>query len=634
MDSKRDEALRAKALAEKHFIDRDFIGAKNYAFKAQALCPELEGISQMVATFGVYLASEAKINGEFDFYSILGLDPSVGKPKLKKQYKKLAILLHPDNNRTVGAEGAFRLVTEAWTFLSDSMKRTSYDQRRSMLSHSRPDSFWTMCTSCHVQYEYLRKYVNKRLSCKNCRAVFVAVETGLAPMNGSFPFTTCGVTSIHPAQYGPAGHHNISFQDSSNNNNTHTSVHSSFVFHQANGEVKKMEINEKHNRPVMANNGHAYCNNNDVAKPKRGRPPKKIKTDVGSPLTNGNGQIEAKNKIVANGNGTPKPETSTRRFSAVPAVDARQLLIRKARSVIWAKLEEMKVELEEAEKRKNSNENKNPAGPGPKLELKRNTSMSITVPDPDFHDFDRDRSEECFKAKQIWALYDEEDGMPRLYCLIREVISVNPFKIFISYLSSKSDCEFGSVNWLASGFTKSCGGFRVFHSETVDQVNIFSHLLSREKAGRGGLVRIYPRGGDIWAVYRNWTPDWDVTTPTEVRHQYEMVEVIDDYSEENGVWVTPLVKLDGYKTVYRRNGNTDAVRWVPRREMLRFSHQVPACSLVKVEGIDLPEGCWDLDPAATPDELLQGETKEESEKKIVESEIFASNLKCMYDRIF
>ena len=30
----------------------------------------------------------------------------------------------------------------------------------------------------------------------------------------------------------------------------------------------------------------------------------------------------------------------------------------------------------------------------------------ISVPDPDFHDFDMDRSEEVFKAKQIWAIYD------------------------------------------------------------------------------------------------------------------------------------------------------------------------------------------------------------------------------------
>ena len=36
--------------------------------------------------------------------------------------------------------------------------------------------------------------------------------------------------------------------------------------------------------------------------------------------------------------------------------------------------------------------------------------------------------------------------------------------------------------------------------------------------------------------------------------------------------------------------------------MVRFSHMVPSWLLK--EGANLPEGCWDLDPAATPDELL------------------------------
>ncbi|KAI3457720.1 hypothetical protein Pfo_014383 [Paulownia fortunei] len=677
MGSNLEEAVRAKAFAEKQFVEKNFMGAKNYALKAQMLCPELEGISQMVATFGVYMASEAKINGELDFYSILGLDPSVDKSKLKKQYKKMAVLLHPDKNKTVGADGAFRLVSEAWTLLSDGAKRSSYDQRRNLFagygagaggyencskfssSHGRLDTFWTVCTSCHVQYEYLRKYVNKRLSCKNCRGVFIAVETGLAPLTGSFPYSNysyvpengygshgCGVTCIptttgYSAPNGASGQHtgyrseyvsNISFQGNSSGNSVgilepNGLPTSSFVLYQADGEANKTKANGKH-QTVKAT-GHVgsngYTGQNEVSRPRRGRPAKKRKVELGSSYATGHEEIcpniVVEPKIVS-GNGTLKPasklpspsETLTRRCSAAPAFDGRQLLIHKARTEIRRKLEEMKLASEaaaaEAEKRIALAEvdKSGAAGANKQPELKRTVSMSITVPDSDFHDFDQDRSEECFKPKQIWALYDEEDGMPRLYCLIREVISVKPFKIFISYLNSRSDSEFGSVNWLDSGFTKSCGSFRVFHSETVEQVNIFSHLLSREKAGRGGCVRIYPRSGDIWAIYRNWSPDWNRTTPDIVRHQYEMVEVLDDYSEESGVWVTPVIKLDGFKTVYRRNTNKNAIRWIPRREMLRFSHQVPSCSL-KVEGTNLPEGCWDLDPAATPDELLQGETE-------------------------
>lgn len=674
MESYIEEAVRAKAIAEKQFVEKDFIGARSYALKAQKLCPGLEGISQMVATFGVYIASEAKVNGELDFYSILGLDPSADKSKVKKQYKKMAVLLHPDKNKTVGADGAFRLVSEAWTLLSDAVNRSAYDQRRNLfagfsagaggydncskfpVSHSRMDTFWTVCTSCHVQYEYLRKYVNKRLSCKNCRGVFIAVETGLAPLNGSFPYSNysympengypshgCGVpyvpkTTGYHAPSGPTGHHsgyksvsNISFQGNSTVNSVgiidpNGQSTSSFVFYQANGDASITKANGEHSgvnaKAHMSSDG--YSCHKDASRPKRGRPAKKRKMDSGGhEETCPTVAAEAK---IANVNLTSKPasrlsslpETSTRRCSAAPVFDARLLLIDKARSEIRRKLEEMRLASEaaaaaaaaEAEKRNALAEvdKASETAKVSKSELKRTVSLSITVPDSDFHDFDKDRSEECFKPKQIWALYDEEDGMPRLYCLIREVISVNPFKIFISYLSSKSDCEFGSVNWLDCGFTKSCGSFRVFHSEMVEQVNIFSHLLSKEKAGRGGCVRIYPRCGDTWAVYRNWSPDWNRTTPDEVRHQYEMVEVLGDYSEENGVWVAPLVKLDGYKTVYQRNANTSTIRWIPRREMLRFSHQVPSCSL-NVEGANLPEGCWDLDPAATPDELLRRETE-------------------------
>lgn len=710
MESHIEDALRAKAIAEKQFLERDFIGARSYALKAQKLCPELEGISQMVATFGVYIASEAKVNGELDFYSILGLDPSADRSKVKKQYKKLVVLLHPDKNSTVGADGAFKLVSDAWTLLSDTVKRNSYDQRRNLFAgycsagatayetcskfpaHSRTDTFWTVCTSCHVQYEYLRKYVNKRLSCKNCRGVFIAAETGLAPMNGSFPYSNysyipengysshgCGVpyvpTTTYHAPGGPTGHHsgyksvsNISFQCNSSVNSVgvidpNGLSTSSFVFYQANGEANMTEANGNHSRgnATVQMSSDANSGLKDVPKPKRGRPAKKRKMDFGSSYSYAHEEsrpIVASEVKIASVNAASKlasrfsslPETTTRRCSAAPVLDVRQLLIDKARLEICRKLEDMRSASEaaaaEAEKRKalaeinKSSETAKVSQP----ELKRTASMSITVPDSDFHDFDKDRSEECFKPKQIWALYDEEDGMPRLYCLIRQIVSVNPFKIYISYLSSKSDCEFGSVNWLDSGFTKSCGSFRVFHSEMVEQVNIFSHLLSKEKAGRGGCVRIYPRCGDIWAVYRNWSPDWNRTTPDEVRHQYEMVEVLGDYSEENGVWVTPLVKLDAYKTVYQRNANTSAIRWIPRREMLRFSHQVPSCSL-NVEGAKLPEGCWDLDPAATPDELLRRETevennvnppasaesphyvaesKEESEEKLSQSETLDS----------
>ncbi|KAI4340986.1 hypothetical protein MLD38_025769 [Melastoma candidum] len=676
MDSIKEEALKAKEIAEKRFAEKDFAGAKNYALKAKSLWPGLDGISQMVATFDVYVASVARFNGDVDYYSILGLKPTADKYAVKRQYRKLAVLLHPDNNKSVGADGAFKLVSEAWTLLSDNAKRGSYDLNRNQNSTSvvstsnlssvpgvgftghynshspvpqaRLDTFWTVCTSCKVQYEYLRKYVNKRLSCKNCRGVFIAVETGTAPINGSFPYSAYSYAPDNG--YGNHGSDNVSYVHT---NSTYYSTDNVGGYHSGQGYEYISDVSfhwnsVSSNSTVIMGPNSSPATATDTFFPANGkvhkakyrtgkgrndlrdtvvsidqqasdfgsgssgsvitRPDKRRKVVVGMEFRNGPDGILINSPLEVNGELPTRNDVTARPSPVVPAIEVRKLLIAKARTEIQKKLKEMKLaddaatdkaiqHAEAAHLRGNASIAGSHSKPG------KHGPVSITVPDPDFHDFDKDRLEECFLPRQVWALYDEEDGMPRLYCLIREVMSVKPFKILISYLSSRTDSEFGPVHWIDRGFTKSCGHFRAHSSDTVEQVNIFSHMLGKEKAGRGGCVRIFPRRGEIWAVYRHWSPDWTRSTPAEQRYQFEMVEIVDAYTEELGVCVTPLEKLAGYKTVYRRK---DAARWIPRKEMLRFSHQVPSWSL-KGEAGNLPDGCWDLDPAATPDELLHAE---------------------------
>ncbi|ESQ47344.1 hypothetical protein EUTSA_v10027781mg [Eutrema salsugineum] len=129
MECNRDEAARAKEIAEKKFKMKDIAGAKKFALKAQSLYPELEGISQMLATFDVYIAAE---NEDVNWYGILNASPRDDNETLKRKYRKLALMLHPDKNSSVGAEGAFRHVAEAWKFLSDNEKRAAYDRKKSL----------------------------------------------------------------------------------------------------------------------------------------------------------------------------------------------------------------------------------------------------------------------------------------------------------------------------------------------------------------------------------------------------------------------------------------------------------------------------------------------------------------------
>ena len=54
MECNKEEALRAKELAEKKMQNKDFIGARKFALKAQQLYPELENITQMLIVCDVH----------------------------------------------------------------------------------------------------------------------------------------------------------------------------------------------------------------------------------------------------------------------------------------------------------------------------------------------------------------------------------------------------------------------------------------------------------------------------------------------------------------------------------------------------------------------------------------------------
>ncbi|CAN6284431.1 unnamed protein product [Urochloa humidicola] len=129
MECNMDEAVRAKGIAEEKYKIMDFEGAKRFALKAQALFPALEGISQMITTFSIYVASMVKVAGENDWYSILSVPKSVDDETLKKQYRKLLFQIHPDKNKSVGANGAIDMVYAAWKVLSDKQTRALYDQK-------------------------------------------------------------------------------------------------------------------------------------------------------------------------------------------------------------------------------------------------------------------------------------------------------------------------------------------------------------------------------------------------------------------------------------------------------------------------------------------------------------------------
>ncbi|URD93224.1 hypothetical protein MUK42_00374, partial [Musa troglodytarum] len=745
-----EEALKAKEIAERKFNSKDVKGAKKFALKAQNLYPSLEGISQMIATLDVHLAAEKKINGESDWYAILCVNALADEETLKKHYRKLALQLHPDKNKSVGAEGAFKLISEAWSVLSDKNRKTAYDQNRNVnglqnkasqphMDHSVHNSangfhsfsntttsnkrarksnkssgksvvppqthtvnlntFWTSCKQCRMQYEYLRIYLNHNLLCPNCHQAFLAVEIGIPgnAANSSVPWSakqhqhnsnhnyqlkngySSGFgTSTYPGtgamEFQNGGtfdsYNHQNFQWSSLTGSAGTASTADSPFQAAHLVHKKLEKKRRKHEKLQAaaqreeslrtdshvckntvdgtgtyNSGHissAY----DWEQPmsKIGRPAKRRCNGDQSSIYHGRDETEnmstsiAKTKPeVQRANGAFEDIARTRMTARqnnfileFSQINIRQMLIEKVKATVVNKLEEWNLaqstKLVEKEKLKQKGGQEAAVMDGgdtgkqiclddasmkePILDHDDNIAkevpkpVSIDVPDPDFYDFDKDRLERTFEGDQVWATYDSEDGMPRLYAMVQKVLSLNPFKIRMSFLNSKSNSELGPINWIASGFAKTCGDFRVSRYQISDTVNIFSHKVRWEKGPRG-VIRIVPKKGDIWALYRNWSPDWNELTPDDVIYKYEMVEILDDFSDEDGVSVIPLVKVAGFKAVFHRHMDPLEAKRIAREEMFRFSHQVPSYLLTGEESHSALKGCLELDPAATPIELLQ-----------------------------
>lgn len=68
-----------------------------------------------------------------DWYCILKVEENAEIDVVRRRYRQLALLLHPDKNKHPKAETAFKLVSEAYACLSDKRKRAIYNVERKKL---------------------------------------------------------------------------------------------------------------------------------------------------------------------------------------------------------------------------------------------------------------------------------------------------------------------------------------------------------------------------------------------------------------------------------------------------------------------------------------------------------------------
>jgi hypothetical protein len=73
-------------------------------------------------------AAVARVISAKTHYSVLEVEKDANDATIKKAYRKLALMLHPDKNTAPRAEEAFKKLSEAFNCLSDGNRRATYDQ--------------------------------------------------------------------------------------------------------------------------------------------------------------------------------------------------------------------------------------------------------------------------------------------------------------------------------------------------------------------------------------------------------------------------------------------------------------------------------------------------------------------------
>ena len=63
-----------------------------------------------------------------NYYQILRISRQAGETEIKSAYRRLAVLFHPDKNRSAEASALFQEINEAHEVLADTQKRFQYDQ--------------------------------------------------------------------------------------------------------------------------------------------------------------------------------------------------------------------------------------------------------------------------------------------------------------------------------------------------------------------------------------------------------------------------------------------------------------------------------------------------------------------------
>ncbi|KAH7283114.1 hypothetical protein KP509_35G061300 [Ceratopteris richardii] len=139
-DDDDDVVKRALDEANEYVSQGDYDEALWILERLGQLDPSAKGVSELAAVAAVCSAALwrscnclPRETSRPDWYKILKVDAKSELSEIKKRYRHLALLLHPDKNKHVKAEAAFKLVSEAYACLSDKKKREIFDAKKAFV---------------------------------------------------------------------------------------------------------------------------------------------------------------------------------------------------------------------------------------------------------------------------------------------------------------------------------------------------------------------------------------------------------------------------------------------------------------------------------------------------------------------
>ncbi|KAH9610616.1 hypothetical protein KSS87_009861, partial [Heliosperma pusillum] len=537
MECNKEEALRAKALAEKKMQSKDFVGARKLVMRAQQLHPELENISRLLSVCDVHFAAESKMFGnEMDWYGILQIEQTADDLIIKKQYRKFALLLHPDKNQFAGAEAAFKLVGEAQRVLLDKQKRSFHDIKRrtsyrpvmphqpshqassnigavkqtrpksNFPSNSNPhvmasnvehqgqkpqaqpanagETFWTLCLHCSVRYQYYKNILGRAIRCQTCKESFVAFDMHGSKSGAAKPVPSQqGVPSklsdnVRPEIKNTKPSSNAGFQaDQKGSSKVHINGNEGSKLQRSNGKKRKkiIESSESYESDSTSLDSEEV----ETLEPVDRR--RSQDDSDGDRKTRRSSRNKRHIYYDENASGDEQVTAASKKNkvngSTEEKADASNIF-GSASGEEGKKKDDDMGDLNESMPSSPAKSSAAPDEPESIFDLTPDSSPEPTYfecPDPEFGDFDKSREEGCFKVGQLWAAYDTVDAMPRFYAKIKKIYA-SGFKLQITWLEPNPDDE-AEIKWTNADLPYSCGKFKTGETENTEDRLMFSHVV-------------------------------------------------------------------------------------------------------------------------------------------------------------